>query len=102
MVEIPSTGQPTFIAILQRALSEIKSFSFPIKILLAFSSFLILAQSATLPFIIDNESYYIQTIKWLNEYGFVKGLANPILGLFTLGAGLTLLGLSRRPRSIEG
>jgi len=28
------------------------------------------------PFIIDNESYYIQTIKWINEYGYVKGLGN--------------------------
>jgi hypothetical protein len=35
-----------------------------------------LLKCAQLPFIIDNESYYIQTIKWLNEYGFVKGLAN--------------------------
>lgn len=65
-----------FKSVLQSALSKIKSFSAPIKILLAVSSFLILAQSATLPFIIDNESYYIQTIKWLNEYGLVKGLAN--------------------------
>ncbi|HLP64440.1 LIC_10190 family membrane protein [Flavobacterium sp.] len=37
---------------------------------------LILAQCASVPFIIDNETYYIQTIKWLNEYGFVQGLAN--------------------------
>jgi len=37
---------------------------------------LILAQSASASHIIDNETYYIQTIKWLNEYGFVKGLAN--------------------------
>jgi len=35
-----------------------------------------LAQSATRPYILDNESYYIQTIKWINEYGYVKGLAN--------------------------
>jgi hypothetical protein len=35
-----------------------------------------LIRSSLLPFIIDNESYYIQTIKWLNEYGWVKGLAN--------------------------
>ena len=51
---------------------------FPIafKFLFVLSSLLILAQSATLPFIIDNETYYIQTIKWLNEYGFVPGLAN--------------------------
>ena len=65
-----------FTSICQNALAEIQSFSLPIKILLAVSSLLVLAQSATLPFIIDNESYYIQTIKWLNEYGFVKGLAN--------------------------
>ena len=33
-------------------------------------------KSAQFPFVIDNESYYIQTIKWVNEYGLVKGLAN--------------------------
>ena len=66
----------TFSSVLEDALSKIHSLNFPIKILLVISSFLILAQSATLPFIIDNESYYIQTIKWLNEFGLVKGLAN--------------------------
>ncbi|WP_298152817.1 hypothetical protein [Flavobacterium sp.] len=35
-----------------------------------------LFKSAQSPFILDNESYYVQTIKWLNEYGFVKGIAN--------------------------
>lgn len=35
-----------------------------------------LLKSAQYPFVIDNESYYVQTIKWLNNYGFVKGLAN--------------------------
>lgn len=34
------------------------------------------AQCASAPYIIDNESYYIQTIKWLDTYGYVKGLAN--------------------------
>lgn len=66
----------TFTSIWQNALTQIQSYSKAFKILLIVSSLLILAQSATLPFIIDNESYYIQTIKWLNEYGFVKGLAN--------------------------
>lgn len=47
-----------------------------LKIFLIIISILILAQSASVPFIIDNESYYIQTIKWLNEYGFVNGLVN--------------------------
>ena len=52
------------------------AFSLPLKSLFALSSILILAQSATSPFIVDNETYYIQTIKWLNEYGLVPGLAN--------------------------
>ncbi|WP_452226962.1 LIC_10190 family membrane protein [Lacinutrix cladophorae] len=46
------------------------------KIFIGVISILILAQSASPPFIIDNESYYIQTIKWLNEYGFANGLVN--------------------------
>jgi len=66
----------TFTTLLKVIYCQIKSLSIPIKILFVISSVLILAQSATLPFIIDNESYYIQTIKWLNEYGFVPGLAN--------------------------
>lgn len=46
---------------------------------------LITLKSAQLPTIFDNESYYIQTIKWLNEYGFVKGVANvhPFLAQFS-------------------
>lgn len=35
-----------------------------------------LVKSSASPILIDNESYYVQTIKWLNEYGFVKGLGN--------------------------
>jgi hypothetical protein len=37
---------------------------------------LIVAQCAAAPYVIDNESYYLQNIKWLNEYGMVKGLIN--------------------------
>jgi hypothetical protein len=62
--------------IIKTVVIQLTSFSLTIKLLLVFSSLLILAQSATLPFIVDNETYYIQTIKWLNEYGFVPGLAN--------------------------
>ncbi len=47
-----------------------------LKCLFVVISILILAQCASAPFVIDNESYYIQTIKWLNEYGYVKGLVN--------------------------
>lgn len=62
--------------IIKNILLQFSAYPLSIKILFSFSSVLILAQSATLPFIVDNETYYIQTIKWLNEYGFVPGLAN--------------------------
>jgi len=46
---------------------------------------LTLAVSTTLPLIQDNKTYYIQTIKWVNEQGFVPGLMNlhPFLGQFS-------------------
>jgi len=52
---------------------ELQSF---LKVLFIITSILTIAQCSTIPYVIDNESYYIQTIKWLNEYGFVKGIAN--------------------------
>jgi len=73
---IINNNKAEFFAIFRQVKKQFIDFSFPIKILLIISSILILAQSATLPFIIDNETYYIQTIKWLNEYGFVPGIAN--------------------------
>ena len=69
-------NKATCVFVLQTVFKQIRLYSFSIKVLLAVSSIFTLAQSATLPFIMDNESYYIQTIRWLNEYGFVKGLAN--------------------------
>lgn len=47
-----------------------------LKILLSLITVFIIAQCASIPYVIDNESYYLQTIKWLNEYGLVKGLGN--------------------------
>ena len=46
---------------------------------------LILAQSSNSPYLLDNESYYVQTIQWLNEYGLVKGVANlhPFFGQYS-------------------
>ncbi|MBN8642199.1 MAG: hypothetical protein J0L86_10345 [Flavobacteriales bacterium] len=56
--------------------SDFLKLSKSLQLYLAIVFFLIVAQCASIPFIIDNETYYIQTIKWLNEYGFVQGLAN--------------------------
>lgn len=32
--------------------------------------------ASIMPYIVDHFSYYVPTIKWLNEVGFVKGIAN--------------------------
>lgn len=60
----------------QSFFSDFKQLESSLKVCLIIIAVLIIAQCASVPFVIDNESYYIQTIKWLNEYGFVKGLAN--------------------------
>ncbi|MDQ6469379.1 hypothetical protein RB619_01900 [Flavobacterium sp. LHD-80] len=57
-------------------ITEFRQLDIVLKTYLIVIPFLIIAQCASIPFVIDNESYYIQTVKWLNEYGFVKGLVN--------------------------
>jgi hypothetical protein len=60
----------------QLFVEELKNLKVPLQLFLGTITILIIAQCSTAPYVIDNESYYIQTIKWLNEYGYVKGLAN--------------------------
>lgn len=55
---------------------EFQNLNTTLKFFLIGITTLIIAQCSSIPYVIDNESYYIQTIKWLNEYGFVKGLGN--------------------------
>lgn len=57
-------------------ITDFRNLTYSLKIYLIGIIIIIIAQCAAKPFVIDNESYYIQTIKWINEYGFVKGLAN--------------------------
>lgn len=55
---------------------EFKNLKATLKFFFFAITTLIIAQCSSIPYVIDNESYYIQTIKWLNEYGLVKGLGN--------------------------
>lgn len=61
---------------LKSTTNQILDFSTGYKILLTLIFLLILAKSASQGSRLDNENYYIQTIRWLNEFGFVNGLAN--------------------------
>lgn len=56
--------------------AKLKTLPSYLAILLIVITLFAAAQCASAPYIIDNESYYIQTIKWLDTFGFVKGLAN--------------------------
>lgn len=58
------------------AVQSFKSWKNSLKFLFGIVFLLSLMQSSVAPIIPDNESYYLQTIQWLNEYGLVKGLAN--------------------------
>lgn len=62
--------------LLQLFSKEIRNLTLFNKIIITAVALGAALKSAQLPFVIDNESYYIQTIKWVNEYGLVKGLAN--------------------------
>lgn len=64
------------ITIYKLALFEFQGFQKVLQVIFIITTLLIIAQCSTVPYVIDNESYYIQTIKWINEYGFVKGLIN--------------------------
>ncbi|HMC01269.1 MAG TPA: hypothetical protein VKN14_09570 [Flavobacteriaceae bacterium] len=73
LLKVNGLALQSFISNLKKELKTLSSF---LKVVLVVVTILILAQCASPPFLIDNESYYIQTIKWLNDYGFVKGLVN--------------------------
>src|SRR5690606_4708107 len=66
----------TWIPVLQSSWKNWKEWKSPIRTLSGILFFFILMQSATKPYMGDNETYYVQTIQWLNQYGLVKGLGN--------------------------
>ncbi|SMC78223.1 LIC_10190 family membrane protein [Moheibacter sediminis] len=94
--------------ILKKTIEEFNNWSVPIKFSAFIISFSVLAKSAGIPYLVDNESYYIQTIKWLNEYGFVKGLANlhiyfgQMSGWHILQSGLNFGFISNRLNDLNG
>ena len=65
-----------FKTVFNKSIASFKNLSSYTKIILLLILLASLYKCSLAPFLIDNESYYIQTIKWINEYGFVKGLAN--------------------------
>lgn len=54
----------------------LRALSWSERLFLAAIFICILYRSAQLPSLVDNDTYYVQTIKWINEYGLVKGIGN--------------------------
>ncbi len=74
--------RPKYVKILWQAF---KDLSHRYKIVFYVTVLVVLILSSAPSSLPDNESYYIQTIKWANEQGLVKGLMNihPFLGQFS-------------------
>ncbi len=74
--------RPVFVNNIRQSLKGLSRLNKSIFLLTILVVLMLSAASSSLP---DNESYYIQTIKWANEHGFVKGLMNihPFLGQFS-------------------
>ena len=93
---------------LKEIISDIKMLSIISKLSIVSIFIFSLFKCSQFPFIIDNESYYIQTIKWLNEYGYVKGLGNLHIyfgqtsGFHVLQAGFNFNFLTDRSNDING
>lgn len=55
---------------------EFYSFSRKDILSIGIVSFIVLLSSSFYPYILDHFGYYLPTIKWLTEYGLVKGISN--------------------------
>ncbi len=88
--------------------TDLKSLSKTSIITLLILFLFALIKCAQYPFVIDNESYYVQTIKWINEYGILKGVANLHIYLgqtspfHILQAGFNFSFLTDRSNDING
>ncbi|OYQ37830.1 hypothetical protein CHU92_07505 [Flavobacterium cyanobacteriorum] len=94
--------------VLRAAASQFRSLPASYKIIFTLLAAGAALKSAQLPGITDNETYYVQTIKWLNEYGIVKGLGNLHVFLsqtsswHVLQAGLNFSFITDRLNDING
>ncbi|MDN3691433.1 hypothetical protein QWZ06_03750 [Chryseobacterium tructae] len=75
-VEAPSILLGLFYFFKEKLYLEFYKFSKNDALLMTFISGIILFAGAYYPYILDHFGYYIPTIKWLTEYGLIKGISN--------------------------
>ncbi|UHO38985.1 hypothetical protein H5J24_02095 [Chryseobacterium capnotolerans] len=75
-VEIPTLLLGLLYFFKDKLYLEFYNFSKKDFFLTAFISSIILFTGAFYPYILDHFGYYVPTIKWLTEYGLIKGISN--------------------------
>lgn len=75
-VEIPFISVGVFYFFKKKLYLEFYRFSKKDSILIGCISLGILYSSSFYPYILDHFGYYVPTVKWLTEYGLVKGISN--------------------------
>ncbi len=75
-VEIPFVLAGVFLFFKNKLYLEFYHFSKKDSFLIGGISVVILYSSSFYPYILDHFGYYVPSIKWLTEYGLVKGIAN--------------------------
>lgn len=75
-VEIPTVLLGLLYFFKEKLYLEICNFSKKDILLITFIAAIILFAGAYYPYILDHFGYYVPSIKWLTEYGLVKGISN--------------------------
>ncbi|QUY58124.1 hypothetical protein I2F65_16535 [Chryseobacterium arthrosphaerae] len=75
-IEAPTVLVGLFCFFKYKLYQDLYRFSKKDCLLISFISFIILLAGSFHPYILDHFGYYVPTIKWLTEYGMVKGISN--------------------------
>ncbi|KXH85708.1 LIC_10190 family membrane protein [Chryseobacterium kwangjuense] len=75
-VEIPVVLTGILFFFKERLYHEFSRFSKKEALLISGTSLIIIFSSSFYPFILDHFGYYVPSIKWITEYGLVKGISN--------------------------
>ncbi|MGO4709125.1 hypothetical protein AB4Y90_08410 [Chryseobacterium sp. 2TAF14] len=75
-IEIPAILIGLFYFFKEKLYLDFYEFSKKDSVILGISAVIILFCGSFHPFILDHFGYYIPSIKWLTEYGLVKGISN--------------------------
>lgn len=75
-VEVPSILLGLFSFFINKLYQDFRQFSKKDFIILSVSSLTVIFAGSFYPYILDHFGYYIPTLKWLSEYGLIKGISN--------------------------